>query len=118
MGAKRVSPAVLQYLTDRIGQVVYRADVARDLKLNEEQVKSAVYNIRQRDKDMAASIQVIQIGVAWRYRPNFESKPAESPTKPAKKTVRMFEEVADLGDDGIILRCEDGKIYQAKQLHT
>ena len=116
MGSKRTSPQVLQYLTDRMGQIVHRDDITRDLKLTDEQVKSAVYNLRQRSDDLARSIQVVTMGSSWRYRPNFDDHTA-SPAK-AKSTIRMFEEVGNAGDAGIILKCEDGELYLAKRIHT
>lgn len=117
MGSKRTSPQVLQYLTDRMGQIVHRDDMTRDLKLTDEQVKSAVYNLRQKSDDLNHSIQVVTTGSSWRYRPNFDDGKS-APAKPAKPTVRMFEEVADMGDQGLILKCEDGTLFLAKQMHT
>lgn len=60
---------IIQYVTDRPGQVVYRKDVAEATGFTEGQVTAVMLNV-QRETPLGPEIQTIVTGNAWRYVPN------------------------------------------------
>lgn len=59
--------AVMKYLTDRPGAVIYKDEIMQDLELEAQQVTSVMGRV-VRDSGISEEIDVIVAGNAWRWR--------------------------------------------------
>lgn len=66
MGGRRITPGILDYLSQRAGKPVALQRMAADLELEERQVQQAISHLR-REGGLAESIQVLQHGQVWRW---------------------------------------------------
>lgn len=87
MGGKRITPGILDYLSQRAGKPVALQRMAADLGLEERQVQQAISHLR-REVGLAESIRVLQHGQVWRWvedgastqQPEPALAPAPAPT--------------------------------------
>lgn len=86
MGGKRITPDILDYLSQRAGKPVALQRMAADLELEERQVQQSISHLR-RQGGLAANIQVLQHGQVWRW---IEGS-GEAPQSPqaAKRTAQQ-----------------------------
>lgn len=110
MGHATNKDTVLRELTRKTGEVVYRADIAKDTGLTENQVSSAVWALLNQSGDISQQIETVVRGRSWRYWPNGQPNQRNTP-----KGRRVFEEVGP-AKIGVILECEDGTLWKAEQL--
>lgn len=88
MGGKRITPGILDYLSQRIGKPVALQRMAADLGLEERQVQQSIAHLR-REGGMAESIQVLQHGQVWRWVAEDAPVPQPMP-KPAPASKRLI----------------------------
>lgn len=101
---------IMRYMEQRPGVNVYLDEMRHEFGVPEALVQTAVRNIRQRDYWREA-VEVVVRGRVWMYRPN--RKPVEDERK---DTPLCFEEVGQTRDGDLILQCEDGRIFRAREL--
>lgn len=115
-----VGPPILRYLTDREGQLVHLGDMATALGFTPRQVQSGVRNLRNRvvgGLDLNKSIAPVIPGTSWIYRPVKVSEVAHAtPPGGAKSSPRLFTELGVTSKGKLLIRCEDGVIYEAVEL--
>jgi hypothetical protein len=124
---------VLRYLTEHAGEVVYAQHIIDKTGLTLARVRNAINNMRSESVynglPLRDYIEVIVQGDAWRYttEPYDQSsnrrKKSLIATSPAARQLaasgaggRMFEEIGSSVDGGILVRCEDGRIYKATEI--
>ena len=114
MGHATIRDQVLKKITDKVGQVVYAEDIAKDLNLTREQVAAAL-NSMIRTGSLENDMQVVSAGRAWRYSPGSPqaSSSKRRGTRPTDR--RLFEEIGP-SKQGIIVQDEDGKLYLLEEL--
>lgn len=69
MTTRSIRQDVVKYLTDRVGQVVYRADISADTGWDERQVRDAIRRV-QDESAIGDEIESVIRGTAWRYLPH------------------------------------------------
>lgn len=127
-----VEPKVLHDLTDHPNQIVHADEMAARTGLTKTQVQLAVQRLIRRK---GVTIEIVVSGNAWRYDPDrdrvrnewgdaAETDQPTKPTNPAKsqpeksRALRCFEELLSIeaSEDRslVILRDEEGQVYQAK----
>lgn len=86
---------IIKYITDRPGQVVYRADIMEDGGFTANQVSSAILRTQQ-DSPIGGEIQTIVPGNAWRYVPNSSTSTGRTGgadlSRPLVKLLREYFE--------------------------
>lgn len=108
MGAPRTAPKVLDYLADHPNEDLRVATIAKGTGLNEEQVKSAIYNLRRRD-GYQHQILVVLTNAVWRYIPT-------APRDEQVSAKRYFEELAVTKHGQILIQDTEGVVYLAKEV--
>lgn len=103
MGAARIKDHVMKYLADRPGLVLWRHDIATDLKFTDEQVTSAVRSIQRSDGAGKDHIVVVESGRAWRWSP--------TPSRPATPAATVFELLTTVQDGRSLVKGDDGRVY-------
>lgn len=107
MGYMLLYPVLLEYLTKRPGEVLNTADIARDIKATESQVKGAVKTLLGHGHD----IESVSRGNAYIYRG------LKQEIKTAKKSdKRIFEEIGQSKSGAIVIQDAEGNLYKAEEI--
>lgn len=88
MGGKRITPGILDYLSQRAGKPVALQRMSADLELEERQVQQAISHLR-RESGLAENIQVLQHGQVWRWVEG-DTPPPKSAPAPALTSRRVI----------------------------
>lgn len=105
MGAPRTTPKVLDALNKRRGQTVTVTDLAKATDLDEDQVKSAVSRLINRD---GLPVTVLSKGAAWRYE--VDGMNGQTPDT-------LFEMVGTAAKGDIVVKGDvTGKLYRVQPL--
>jgi hypothetical protein len=95
------------------GKVLYADDLANELDVYRDTVQAGVNNLR-RKPEWDAAIEIVVRGNAWRYKgPAGEVKANGHAPDGAGL---MFTSLASTREGDLILQCEDGRIFRAKEL--
>lgn len=108
-GSSRVyqTDKILKYIESRPGQNSYIDDIVAEV----DGVRGSVQGTIARLMKVNPEIQEITHGRVWRWQPNHK---AQAPANSAK----MYEELVTTPDGMILIRDEDGKVYQAVPINT
>lgn len=113
--AKRneVSGTLLEYLDKHIGNTLYRADIAKETGLSEDQVKQGMYGLYYKDTAGARTQERLQIVVAGR---SWIWKGSTAPVQKKSEPQAIYEEVFTTEKGTIIVQGEDKSLYALKPL--
>jgi len=108
MGASSTRPAVLEWLQRHANEPHFVSDMAKELELTEDQVRSAVTNsIRENTAGAGKQLEVMIRGRQYIWHSN---NGADSKT--------LFELVRELKNGTLLLESDTGELYQAYQIVT
>lgn len=105
MSKAPIAPQILQAITSRPGQIVYREEIMKETGLNATQVSTTLL---RKVKEFPKEFEVISTGHAWRYHPNGEKKEGSK----CFEQLMVLQEVSTV-ETKAILRDEDGTVYHA-----
>ena len=114
MGHKATRPIILKYLSNFPGEDVFLADLVKATKLQPDQVKSAMLNIKYANArgDIDFPLETIQAGQIWRHTPEQAANSAAN--NGSNKT--KYEELGITKTGDLIIQDEAGKLYRATEL--
>lgn len=104
VAGRSIRQEVVRYLTERPGQVLYRADISADTGWDERQVRDTIRRV-QDDSVIGREIESVIRGTAWRYVPrnvppvvitaNSDARAATAPNPELPLTSLIREYVID-----------------------
>lgn len=111
---------VLGLLEKYAGQNLSADEMAAILGITARQARVAVNNLRNTDRDGAATrIVTVVRGHLWRWQPDRPEPPAETTTGSngnGGRSRRLFEELAVTKSGDVIAQDEDGGLYRLVEL--
>lgn len=100
-----VRDKVLKYIEKASGTTVYADDMAKDLGLNQAQIRAAARGLI--DSGNCPQLVVTIAGRAWRW---------DASQKAAKQAKRIFEELTTTKAGVVLVQDEDGNVYKLEEL--
>jgi len=95
------------------GKVLYADDLADELDVFRDTIQAGVNNLR-RKPEWDSAIEIVVRGNAWRYKgPAGE---VNGNGQHAAAAGMRFTSLASTREGDLILQCEDGRIFRAKEL--
>lgn len=117
LGRNAISGPLLEMFHRKIGQTIYVADLAQELKFTEAQIRSAIAGIRRNPREI--TVEPVIPGLAYVGRPVVRSTTPPPPTavaRPAEASQSLFRQIGTRQNGALVLERDDGVLYEATEL--